>query len=110
MVRRTARSLRDVLELKRLRTLQAASKTAWNLDPAVREALAHPWMKEAWDRATSQYRLGGTLEERYHPFDIERIKGGAVVGWRSELEKRAAAAGERWGPSMTLASAAAAGV
>ena len=27
-----------VLELKRLRTLQAASKTAWNLDPAVREA------------------------------------------------------------------------
>ena len=99
-----------VLELKRLRTLQAASKTAWNLDPAVREALPHPWMKEAWDRATSQYRLGDTLEERYHPFDIERIKGGAVVGWRSELEKRAAAAGERWGPSMTLASAAAAGV
>ncbi len=64
---------------------------AWQLDPAVREALPHDWMKTAWDRWAETQKLGDTLEDRYPGFDIGRIKAGEVVGWRSELERQAAA-------------------
>ena len=64
-----------------------------SLDPAVREALPHEWMKTAWDRWAANHKLGDRLEDRYAGFDIERIKAGEVVGWRTELERQAAAAG-----------------
>ena len=64
---------------------------AWQLDPAVREALPHDWMKTAWDRWAETQKLGDTLEDRYPGFDIGRIKAGEVAGWRSELERQAAA-------------------
>ena len=80
----------------------ADARHAWQLDPAVREALPHEWMKTAWDRWAETQRLGDTLEDRYAPFDIERIKAGEVLGWRGELERRAAAAGEAWEPFQTL--------
>ena len=35
-------------------------------------------------------------------FDIQRIKAGEVVGWRSELERQAAAAGEAWERFQTV--------
>ena len=75
---------------------------AWQLDPAVREALPHEWMKTAWDRWAETQRLGETLEDRYAPFDIGHIKAGEVLGWRGELERQAAAAGEAWKPFQTL--------
>jgi hypothetical protein len=75
---------------------------AWQLDPAVREALPHEWMKTAWDRWASTQKLGDTLEDRYPGFDINRVKAGEVVGWRSELEHQAAAAGEAWKPFQTV--------
>ena len=75
---------------------------AWQLDPAVREALPHEWMKTAWDRWAERTKLGDTLEDRYPGFDIKRIKAGAVVGWRGELERQAAAAGEAWERFQTL--------
>jgi len=74
---------------------------AWQLDPAVRAALPHEWMKTAWDRWAETQKLGDTLEDRYPGFDIGHIKAGEVVGWRSELERQAAAAGETWKPSQT---------
>jgi hypothetical protein len=74
---------------------------AWQLDPAVREALPHEWMKTSWDRWAETQKLGDTLEDRYPGFDIARIKAGDVVGWRGELEQRAAAAGETWKPLQT---------
>ena len=49
-------------------------RNAWQLDPAVREALPHEWMKTAWDRWAETQRLGETLEDRYAPFDIGHIK------------------------------------
>ncbi len=81
----------------------ADARQAWQLDPAVREALPHEWMKTAWDRWAETQKLGDTLEDRYAGFDINRIKSGEVVGWRSELERQAAAAGEAWKPFQTAA-------
>ena len=80
----------------------ADARIAWRLDPAVREAQPHEWMKQAWDRWAVTQRLGDTLEDRYAGFDVERIKAGEVVGWRSELERRAAAAGDAWEPFQTV--------
>ncbi|MDA0744987.1 MAG: hypothetical protein O2954_00590 [bacterium] len=77
-------------------------RSAWQLDPAVREALPHEWMKTAWDRWAETQKLGDSLEDRYTPFDIARIKAGEVLGWRGELERKAAAAGEAWKPFQTL--------
>ncbi len=74
------------------------ARSAWQLDPAVRDALPHEWMKTAWDRWAETQKLGDTLEDRYAPFDIKRIKAGEVLGWRTELERQAAAAGEAWQP------------
>ena len=68
-------------------------RQAWQLDPAVRAALPHDWMKIAWDRWAETQKLGDTLEDRYPEFDIERLKAGEMIGWRGELERRAAAAG-----------------
>ena len=81
----------------------ADARSAWQLDPAVREALPHEWMKTAWDRWAATQKLGDTLEDRYAGFDIGRIKAGQVVGWRSELERQAAAAGQAWKPFQTVA-------
>lgn len=80
----------------------ADARSAWQLDPAVRDALPHEWMKTAWDRWAETQRLGDTLEDRYAEFDIRRIKAGEVLGWRGELERQAAASGEAWQPSQTL--------
>ncbi len=77
-------------------------RSAWQLDPAVREALPHEWMKTAWDRWAAKQKLGDTLEDRYPAFDIAHIKSGQVSGWGSELERRAAAAGEAWKPNQKL--------
>lgn len=77
------------------------ARSAWQLDPAVREALPHEWMKTTWDRWADTVKLGDTLEDRYAGFDIERIKAGEVVGWRGELERQAAAAGKAWEPRQT---------
>jgi hypothetical protein len=78
------------------------ARSAWQLDPAVREALPHNWMKTAWDRWAETQKLGDTLEDRYAPFDIGRIKAGEVVGWRTELECQAASAGEAWARYQTV--------
>ena len=78
-------------------------RSAWQLDPAVRGALPHEWMKIAWDRWAETQKLGDTLEDRYPAWDIGHIKAGEVVGWRGELERQAAAAGEAWKPSQTVA-------
>ena len=59
-------------------------------------------MKTAWDRWAETQRLGATLEDRYAPFEIGRIKAGEVVGWRGQLEREAAAAGEAWQPYQCL--------
>ncbi|MDA1191630.1 MAG: hypothetical protein O3A46_08110 [Candidatus Poribacteria bacterium] len=83
----------------------ADARHAWQLDPAVREALPHEWMKTAWDRWAETQKLGDTLEDRYAPFDINQIKSGKVVGWRTELEKQAAAAGAAWERGQTVSSA-----
>lgn len=80
----------------------ADARSAWQLDPAVRKALPHAWMKIAWDRWAATQKLGDTLEDRYAPWDIRRIKAGEVVGWRSELERQAAAAGDAWKPYQTV--------
>jgi len=80
----------------------ADARSAWQLDPAVRDALPHDWMKTAWDRWAETQRLGDTLEDRYAPFDIRHIKAGELLGWRGELERQAAAAGEAWEPFQTL--------
>ena len=72
----------------------ADARFAWQLDPAVREALPYEWMKVAWDRWAARHKLGDTLEDRYAGFDIQRIKAGEVAGWRTELERQAATAGE----------------
>ena len=53
-------------------------------------------MKTAWDRWAAKHKLGDTLEDRYTGFDIQHIKAGEVVGWRTELERQAAAAGDAW--------------
>ena len=82
----------------------ADARHAWQLDPAVREAMPHDWMKVAWDRWAEKHKLGDTLEDRYDVFDIKNIKGGEVLGWRGELERAAAAAGEAWEPRQTLES------
>ena len=80
----------------------ADARNAWQLDPAVREVLRYEWMKTAWDRWVQTQKLGDTLEDRYAPYDIGRIKAGEVVGWRGELERQAAAAGAAWKPYQTL--------
>ena len=78
------------------------ARLAWMLDPAVRDALPHEWMQTAWDRYAETRILGDTLEDRYTPWDIQRIKMGNVVGWRGELERQAAAAGEGWKKFQTV--------
>lgn len=80
----------------------ADARSAWQLDPAVREAMPHKWMKTAWDRWAKTQKLGDTLEDRYAPWDVKRIKAGEVAGWRTELEEAAAAAGDAWEPHQTL--------
>jgi hypothetical protein len=77
-------------------------RNAWQLDPAVREALPHDWMKVAWDRWAGTQKLGPALEDRYPGYDIENIKAGEVVGWRGDLEEKAAATGDDWKPFQTL--------
>ena len=79
----------------------ADARHAWQLDPAVRAALPHEWMKTAWDRWSETQKLGDTLEDRYEAFDIGQIKAGQIAGWRGELERQAAAAGETWKPFRT---------
>ena len=74
----------------------ADARNAWQLDPAVRDALPHAFMKTAWDRWAETQALGDTLEDRYAGYDIRQIKSGKVVGWRTELERQAAAAGDAW--------------
>ena len=51
-------------------------------------------MKTTWDRWAETVKLGDTLEDRYTPFDINNIKAGQILGWRGELEREAAAAGD----------------
>ncbi|MEE2727790.1 MAG: hypothetical protein VX792_12010, partial [Candidatus Latescibacterota bacterium] len=80
----------------------ADARSAWQLDPAVRDALPHAWMKTAWDRWAATQTLGDTLEDRYTPFDIRQIKSGVFAGWRTELERRAAELGEAWKPYQTV--------
>ncbi|MEE3234285.1 MAG: hypothetical protein VX294_08980 [Candidatus Latescibacterota bacterium] len=80
----------------------ADARHAWQLDPEVRESLPHSWMQSAWDRWAETQKLGDTLEDRYAPFDISRIKSGQAMGWNSPLEKRAAQLGEEWAPRQTL--------
>jgi hypothetical protein len=63
---------------------------------------------EAQSQLPVRQRLGETLEDRYAPFDIQHIKAGEVLGWRGELERQAAAAGEAWQPFQTLDGMAAA--
>ena len=77
-------------------------RSAWQLDPAVREALPHEWMKIAWDRWAATQKLGPALEDRYPAYDINKIKAGEVVGWRTDLEKTAAQVGDSWKPFQTL--------
>ena len=48
------------------------------------------------------HKLGDRLEDRYAGFDIARIKAGEVVGWRTELERQAAAAGDKWERYQTV--------
>ncbi len=72
------------------------ARMAWMLDPAVREAMPHEWMKGAYDRYAATRKLGDALEDRYTPWDIAKIKSGNAVGWRGELERQAAQAGEAW--------------
>lgn len=72
----------------------ADARNAWQLDPAVREALPNAWMQMAWDRWAETQKLGDTLEDRYAGYDIRQIKSGKVAGWRMELERQAAATGE----------------
>ena len=79
------------------------ARSAWQLDPAVREALPHGWMQIAWDRWAERQKLGDTLEDRYAGFDVRQIKSGTVAGWRTELERQAAAAGDAWEAFQTVA-------
>lgn len=58
---------------------------------------------EPCTNAAETHKLGDTLKDRYPAFDIGHIKAGQVVGWRGELERQAAAAGEAWKPSQTVA-------
>jgi hypothetical protein len=72
----------------------ADARFAWQLDPEARAALPHEWMRVAWDRWAAQFKLGDTLEDRYAKWDIEQIKSGQFVGWRTDLEKQAAEAAD----------------
>ena len=74
----------------------ADARSAWQFDPAVREALPHAWMQTAWDRWAETQKLGDMLEDRYAGFDVERIKNGEFAGWRSELERQASESGGNW--------------
>jgi hypothetical protein len=80
----------------------ADARNAWQLDPAVRDALPEEWMKTAWDRWAEMQKLGDTVEDRYAEFDIRHIRAGELLGWRGELEREAATAGEAWKPFQTL--------
>ena len=70
----------------------ADARSAWQLDPAVREAMPHEWMKIAWDRWAATQKLGETLKDRYAPWDVKRIEGGEFAGWRTQLERDASMA------------------
>ena len=87
---------------KEQQRIVADARHAWQLDPAVRESLPHSWMQTAWDRWAETQKLGDTLEDRYAPFDVGRIKSGEALGWNSPLEKQAALLGESWKPYQTL--------
>ena len=50
-------------------------------------------MQTAWDRWAQTKKLGNTLEDRYAGYDIQQIKSGHVVGWKSKLEQEAARLG-----------------
>jgi len=78
------------------------ARMAWQLDRAVRDAMPHDWMKVAYDRYAETRKLGDSLEDRYAPWDIKQIKSGNVVGWRGDLEKAAAEAGDRWENFQTI--------
>ena len=62
----------------------ADARHAWQLDPAVREAMPHDWMKVAWDRWAETKKLGETLEDRYAGWDIEKIKAAARERMRQD--------------------------
>ena len=78
------------------------ARMAWQLDQAVRDAMPHEWMKTAYVRWAATRKLGTSLEDRYAPWDIKQIKSGKVVGWRGELEKQAAKAGDAWEKFQTV--------
>ena len=80
----------------------ADARNAWQLDPAVREGLPYQWMKTAWDRWAETRKLGDTLEDRYAGYDIQQIKSGKILGWRSELERQAAKVGKDWESFQTV--------
>ncbi len=80
----------------------ADARHAWQLDVAVRDALPYDWMKIAWARWAETQKLGNTLEDRYAGYDIKQIKAGHVIGWRTELEHQAAAAGDAWERFQTV--------
>ena len=64
-------------------------RNAWQLDPAVREALPHEWMKTTWDRWAETVKLGDTLEDRYTGYDINTSRLGKYwVGEASWSGKR----------------------
>ena len=65
--------------------------------------LPYSWPDREHAYAAYDGKLGDALEDRYAGFDIGLIKAGRVVGWRGELERQAAAAGEAWKPSQTAA-------
>ena len=75
--------------------LVADARDAWQLDPAVREGIPYSWMQTAWDRWAQTKKLGNTLEDRYAGYDIQQIKSGQVVGWKSKLEQEAARLGNK---------------
>ena len=47
-------------------------RSAWALDPAVRECLPYEWQKVAWDRMAAGFKLGDSLEDRYPGTSLRR--------------------------------------
>ena len=52
----------------------ADARFAWQLDPEVRAALPHEWMRVAWDRWAEPLTLGEKVEDRYAPWDIKKME------------------------------------
>ena len=63
----------------------ADARHAWQLDPVVREALPHEWMKTGWDRWAESQRLGDTLEDRYAGLRHQphQVRGGGGLAQRA---------------------------